>query len=453
MAAKLIDKRLHNVPGKMQVTEWLFDVPVDYTKLPKDGGGMMRLFARSVSRLDSPVEQQPKEESKAPIPWLLYLQGGPGFGCGPPQNYSWVEPVLSKGYHVMFMDQRGTGLSQTITAGTLARQGNAIQQAEYLKLFRADNIVNDCEVIRQYLTKDYPEGQRKWSIMGQSFGGFCATTYLCKYPESLKEAFICAGLPPMVNDPDPVYARTYEKVLERNKAYYTKYPEDVERVKTIMKYLTANEIALPSGRLTPARFQQLGLLFGFHGGIDNVHDVVLRACNDLEMFDSFTQPTLSIIDSNGGMDNNIIYAIMHEAIYCQERSSRWSADRKIKQDVRFKTDGSQPEIYFTGEMVFPDMLDSYSELNKVREAAEILAQTEDWPALYNEETLANNEVPVYAATYIDDMYVHYDLASQTAAKIKGIKQFITNTMYHDALRSKSGEVMRQLFALRDDTID
>jgi proline iminopeptidase len=51
------------------------------------------------------------------------------------------------------------------------------------------------------------------------------------------------------------------------------------------------------------------------------------------------------------------------------------------------------------------------------------------------------------------MYVHYDLASQTAAKIKGIKQFITNTMYHDALRSKSGEVMRQLFALRDDTID
>lgn len=99
------------------------------------------------------------------------------------------------------------------------------------------------------------------------------------------------------------------------------------------------------------------------------------------------------------------------------------------------------------------MLDSYSELNKIREAAEILAKTEDWPALYNEDMLAQNEVPVYAATYIDDMYVHYDLASQTAAKIKGTKQFITNTMYHDALRSKSGEVMRQLFALRDDTID
>ncbi|KAJ6104943.1 Proline iminopeptidase [Penicillium sp. IBT 16267x] len=446
MAAKLIDKRLHNVPGKMRVAEWFFDVPVDYNKLPSEGGSTLRLFVRSVSRLDSPVEQQPKEENKAPIPWLVYLQGGPGFGCGPPQNYGWVEPVLNKGYQVLFMDQRGTGLSQTISAGTLARQGNAIQQAEYLKHFRADNIVNDCEAIREYLTKDYPEDQRKWSVMGQSFGGFCATTYLSKYPESLKEAFICAGLPPMVNDPDPVYARTYEKVLDRNTAYYAKYPEDVERVKTIMKYLTANKVALPSGWLTPARFQQLGILFGFH-------DVVLRACNDLEIFDSFTQPTLAIIDGNGGMDKNIIYAILHEAIYCQGKSSRWSADRKVKEDIRFNTDGSQPEIYFTGEMVFPNMLDSYSELDQIREAAEILASTEDWPALYNEEQLANNEVPVYAATYIDDMYVHYDLASQTATKIKGIKQFITNTMYHDALRSKSGEVMRQLFALRDDTID
>ncbi|KAJ5927777.1 Proline iminopeptidase [Penicillium verhagenii] len=452
MAAKLIDKRLHNVPGKMRVAEWFFDVPVDYSKLPAEGN-TLRLFVRSVSRLDTPVEQASKEESKSPIPWLVYLQGGPGFGCGPPQNYAWVDSVLNKGYHVLFLDQRGTGLSQTITAETLARQGNAIQQAEYLKNFRADNIVNDCEALRLDLTKDYPEDQRKWSIMGQSFGGFCATTYLSKYPESLKEAFICAGLPPMVNDPDPVYARTYEKVLERNIVYYDKYPEDAERVKTIMKYLAANKVALPSGWLTPARFQQLGIMFGFHGGIDSVHDIVLRTWHDLQIFDSLTQPTLAIIDGSGGMDKNVIYAILHEAIYCQGKSSRWSADRKISEDVRFQTSGSQPEIFFTGEMVFENMLDSYSELDQIREVAQILAEAEDWPALYNEEQLAKNEVPVYAATYIDDMYVHFDLASKTAAKIKGIKQFITNTMYHDALRSKSGEVMRQLFALRDDTID
>ena len=81
---------------------------------------------------------------------------------------------------MLFLDQRGTGLSSTITAGTLARQGDAIKQAEYLKNFRADNIVRDCEAIRNILTKDYPEDQRKWSILGQSFGGFCAVTYLSK---------------------------------------------------------------------------------------------------------------------------------------------------------------------------------------------------------------------------------------------------------------------------------
>lgn len=80
----------------------------------------------------------------------------------------------------MFLDQRGTGLSSTITAGTLARQGDAIKQAEYLKNFRADNIVRDCEAIRGVLTAEYPEEERKWSIIGQSFGGFCALTYLSK---------------------------------------------------------------------------------------------------------------------------------------------------------------------------------------------------------------------------------------------------------------------------------
>lgn len=99
------------------------------------------------------------------------------------------------------------------------------------------------------------------------------------------------------------------------------------------------------------------------------------------------------------------------------------------------------------------MFDSYNELNQIKEVAEILASTNDWPTLYDEDQLAKNEVPVYAATYVDDMYVHFELASRTATKIKGTKQFITNAMYHDALRSKTDELMRQLFAMREDSID
>lgn len=76
------------------MSELFFDVPIDYSK-PNEG--TLRLFARSVSRLNKPIEPV-KEESK--LPWLVYLQGGPGFGCSPPQNYGWVEPVLNKGYQV-----------------------------------------------------------------------------------------------------------------------------------------------------------------------------------------------------------------------------------------------------------------------------------------------------------------------------------------------------------------
>ncbi|PYH46544.1 proline iminopeptidase [Aspergillus saccharolyticus JOP 1030-1] len=450
MAAKLIDRKFHNVPGKLRVAELFFDVPLNYTN-PNEGN--LRLFARSVRRLVTPVEPNAGSNDDKQLPWLVYLQGGPGFGCRPPQEFGWINTVLEKGYQVLFLDQRGTGLSSTITASTLARQGNAVKQAEYLKQFRADNIVRDCEAVRRCLTTDYPEDKRKWSVIGQSFGGFCITSYLSMFPEGLSEAFICGGLPPLVNDPDPVYARTYEKVLERNKAYYAKFPEDVERVKRIMQHLKDSEVALPSGTLTPERFQQLGIAFGMHGGLDSVHDLVLRASNDLDVFGFLTRPTLTSIDSHGGMDNNVIYAILHEAIYCQGQASNWSADRYRATNTNFHINTSLPEILFTGEMVYKDMFDSYTELNQIKEAADILAATSDWAPLYDEAQLAQNEVPVYAATYVDDMYVHFDLAQNTAAKIKGTKQFITNLMYHNAIRAKSDEVFQQLFAMREDTID
>lgn len=114
-------------------------------------------------------------------------------------------------------------------------------------------LVRDCEAIRKILLADKtkPEDQ-KWSVIGQSFGGFCSVAYLSIHPEGLKEVFITGGLPPLVNQPDEVYRRTagmpsppsqwtsipkltlivprIVKVIERNKTYYEKYPQDVKRV-------------------------------------------------------------------------------------------------------------------------------------------------------------------------------------------------------------------------------
>ena len=53
---------------------------------------------------------------------------------------------------------------------------------------------------------------------------------------------------------------------ERNVAYYSKFPEDIQRMASIMRYLMGNKILLPSGAvLTPSVFRQLGLALGMHG--------------------------------------------------------------------------------------------------------------------------------------------------------------------------------------------
>lgn len=89
------------VPGKLRVAELLFDVPLNYSK-PNDGN--LRLFARSVRRTPPPFDTAGDDKQ---LPWLVYLQGGPGFGCRPPQDNGWVGTALDKGYQVrtMIIDQ------------------------------------------------------------------------------------------------------------------------------------------------------------------------------------------------------------------------------------------------------------------------------------------------------------------------------------------------------------
>lgn len=62
------------------------------------------------------------------------------------------------------------------------------------------------------------------------------------------------------------------KVVERNGIYYEKYPQDVKRVRNVLKYLDSNKVSTPNGgNLTVNRFLQLGIKFGMRAGIDEVH--------------------------------------------------------------------------------------------------------------------------------------------------------------------------------------
>ena len=115
---------------------------------------------------------------------MIFFQGGPGYESPRPITDSgWIKRA-SENYKVLLLDQRGTGLSTPISGDSLLNMNDA-ELADYLSFFRADNIVRDAEMIRRHLI-----GSDKWSVLGQSFGGFCATHYLSFYPDSLEKVFI-----------------------------------------------------------------------------------------------------------------------------------------------------------------------------------------------------------------------------------------------------------------------
>ena len=92
----------------------------------------------------------------------------------------WVKVAFERGYQVLLLDQRGTGLSSQISTESLDQLFKTDEEkAEYLAHFRADNIVRDCEHIRKELTAGRSSDEEsRISLLGQSFGGFCITTYL-----------------------------------------------------------------------------------------------------------------------------------------------------------------------------------------------------------------------------------------------------------------------------------
>ncbi|KIJ20795.1 prolyl aminopeptidase [Paxillus involutus ATCC 200175] len=443
--AKVTELEAYTLKGSIKVIDRFFEVPLNYSK-PE--GEHIRIFVRNLV----PLDEVKGGKNEGNLPYFLYLQGGPGFEVDLFSSLDLAEIVHKKGYQTLWLDQRGTGLSSPINADVFKGKGDQ-EIAQYLKQFRADNIVRDCEAIRNHLLGKKDEASdRKWTIMGQSFGGFCATTYLSFYADGLKEVFMTGGLPPLVEQPDAVYEVLTKKVKERNVVYYTKYPQDIHSVRRILDHLENNNVVLPNGgQLTVSRWLQLGMGFGMHGGIDLVHQLVLRAIADLDSFGSLSYGLLNSVQTKQSFDTNPIYAILHEAIYCQNRAANWSAHRILKAHQEFQWDVvktlEDTPIYFTGEMIFPDMFDDYHNLRPLKNAAELLAHDNSWDKLYDPEKLAQNTVKVNAATYYDDMYVDFGFAQDTAAKIANTEQFITNQSYHNGIRKRGEEIMKTLFEL------
>jgi pimeloyl-ACP methyl ester carboxylesterase len=324
------------------------------------------------------------------------------------------------------LDQRGTGRSTPFGPASGANRTPA-ERAEYLTHFRADAIVRDAEHIRRAL------GVERWSILGQSFGGFCAATYLSLAPEGLREALITGGVPPVGRSVDEVYRATFARMVERNRRHYARYPEDRERVRALVARLDADPVVLPSGdRLTGRRLRQLGHMLGMSVGSEQLH-YILELDPRAPAFAHDVEAALEFA-------RNPLYAVVHEACYADGGATRWSAER-VMPDA-FRTD---PTL-LTGEHVFPWMFEDYGSLRPLREAAEILAAHE-WPRLYDADRLAANEVPAAAAIYAEDPYVERAFSEETAALTRGLRPWVTNEYDHNGLRADGERILSRLIDL------
>ncbi|WP_427017704.1 alpha/beta fold hydrolase [Pseudarthrobacter sp. P1] len=413
----------------MRLRDHRIQVPLDPAA---PGGEQITVFAREIADAAIPAS--------AELPWLLYLQGGPGGrGIRPLALGGWLKEATAS-FRVLMLDQRGTGLSTPASRQSLALRGDAAAQAEYLSRFRADAIVADAEALRRELAGG------PWSIYGQSFGGFCALTYLSQAPEGLREVLVTGGLAPLSGSADRVYRGTFGRVRARNAEYFGWYPQDRAIVTRIIEHLRGVDERLPTGeRLTPERFQMVGNFLGGNTRVDGLHYLLEDAFEPTPAGERLSDAFLEQVAGQVSRAANPLYAVLHESIYAQDGATAWSAWRMLAENPDFAPDA--PEPLLTGEMVYPWYFDQDPALRPLKEVAELLAARTGWPALYDVGRLARNTVPVAAAVYSDDIYVDRDLSLETAAAVAGLQVWETDEFHHDGITDDGEAIFARLLSM------
>jgi pimeloyl-ACP methyl ester carboxylesterase len=402
-----------HAPG-LVLTEHEIEVPLDHAD-PR--GERISVFAREVA-----------DPGGRDRPLLVFLQGGPGQEAPRPTrgptSPAWLDRALQD-YRVVMLDQRGTGRSSPV--GDLAHL-SPDQQAARLALFRADAIVADAELLRDHLEVD------RWSVLGQSFGGFCALHYLSVAPQALREAYFTGGVPPVRRPVDEVYRATYATMLERNRRYYGRYPGDRDRVRDLHERLDAGDVVLPNGDVvTSRRFRQIGNILGMSDGAEQLHYLLESDPTS----PAFLHDLAAAMPFTG---RNPLYAVIHEACYADQQATRWSAQRTMPSQFH------EDVTLFTGEHVFRWTFEDDSELSPLGEAADLLAERE-WPALYDPDVLAQCDVPSAAAIYAEDAYVDRAFSEETARLLPGMRAWVTNEYEHNGLRVDGERILDRLIGM------
>jgi len=374
------------------------------------------IFARVVSR-----------EGGENLPYLVFLQGGPGHEAPRPFHSStspaWLDEALAH-HRLVLLDQRGTGLSTPVGDHDLERGAAAV--AEHLTHLRADAIVRDCEAMREHL------GATTWSVLGQSFGGFTTLAYLSTDAASLDDVFITGGLSAVGRHPDDVYALCYDKMRTASERYYRRFPEHRDAMRRLVDAADAGDIVLPDGEVVSrSRLRSMGSALGTDDGWQTVWSLLERDPSS----NAFRYDLMHAMPYDG---RNPLYFAFHESSYADGHATRWSAERTEPADFR------EDPTLFTGEHVRRDWAETVPAFQPWREVALELAEFE-WPSIYDAGAIAASEATGAAAVYVDDVYVPMEFSLETARLLPGVKLWVTSEHEHNGLRS--GPVLSRLIDL------
>ncbi|MEU8607388.1 alpha/beta fold hydrolase [Actinoplanes sp. NPDC048791] len=398
------------------LTDHVITVPLDHDR---PDGPTIEVYAREIVAADG-----------RDLPYLVYLQGGPGHEAprptSRPMSPSWLERAL-RSFRVIMLDQRGTGRSTPYGAAG----PDAAADAERLTHFRADAIVRDAECLREHL------GARQWSLLGQSFGGYCSLHYLCHAPDSLREVFFTGGLPPVGRPVDEVYSATFDAMRVLNRRYHRRFPQDAARLRELLDRCDAGEVRAPDGAPISRRLiRTIGHHLGMDGGADKVHHVL-----ELDFASSaFRHDVAAMLPFDS---RNPLYAVLHESSYADGGATRWSAERVQPDDFAGES------LLLTGEHLYSWHFEDTPGLRPYRDVAAAIAEHE-WPRLFDAEVLAQVDVPCAAVIYADDPYVLRQFSEETADLLPGMHRWLTDEYLHNGLRTDGGRVLDRLIALARD---
>lgn len=444
----------YHVPG-LYVEDHAIDVPLDWRGL--EPALLAMGMTMRAGAFPAPIPGAPEsiklfyrvvcdpQRAHDELPLLVYFQGGPGGSCPrplSPADDGWIAEAI-KHYRVILPDQRGCGRSSRLSGQGIDRLGHAAAaagadparaQADLLKRYLAPSIVKDFEYLR--ITQF---GGRPWTTLGQSYGGFITLSYLSSYPSGIAQAFTCGGIPHLPANAAEVYAHTFPRMEAKTKAYYERYPQDVERVAAVADLVSKRDITLPDASpLTIERLQLLGSDFGMKPSFERMHwlfDTAFEegdgtlSCDPHHLTGTFLMGVLDRTTTHA----NPLYWTLQEFIYADGTCSpiRWAAAAEKAHRPEFDT-AARP-LLFTGEACFPWMFEQMPELTPFAAAMDLLMEDIEFDRTYDPVRLATNEVPLYAAVYFDDMYVDSGLQLDTLSRVGNAHPWVTNEFEHDGL--------------------